>query len=120
MIAAGLFTGDVIGPAGGEVSDIGDGDLFWFMGDSSAGGIVAGIAIPILIGVLIVVLLPLVLLVAELLLVVMAIILLGGVWMVEASTPGPPPERRTKKVWGGRRSERAAETLARELRELPL
>jgi hypothetical protein len=90
------------------------------MGDSSVGGILAGIAIAILIGLLIVVLLPLVLLIAELLLVVLAIVLLGGVWLVEASTPGPPPDRRAKKVWGGRRSERAAETFARELRELPL
>jgi hypothetical protein len=106
-------------PGWREVSDIGDADFFGFMDASSAAGIVVGIAIAILIGVLIVVLLPLVLLIAELLLVVIAIVLLGGVWLVEANTIGPPLERRTKKVWGGRRSERAAETIARELRQLP-
>jgi hypothetical protein len=82
------------------------------------GGLLVGIAIAIAIGLLIIVLLPLVLLLGEFLLIGAAIVLLGGVWVIEASTPGPPPETRARKVWGGRRSERVAQEFAREVREI--
>lgn len=90
-----------------------------FWDDFSIGGILAAIAVLLVLAILVIVLLPLVLLLGELLIVLAAIVLLGGVWVVEASTSGPPPERRSRKVWGGRRSERVTEDLARELREIP-
>ena len=106
-------------PGWREIVDFGDEGLL-FLDDFGlgVGGILVGIAVGIAIGLLIVVLLPLVLLLAELLLVGAAIVLLGGVWEVEASTPGPPPETRARKVWGGRRSERVAEAFAREVRQI--
>jgi hypothetical protein len=107
-------------PGWREVFDVGDDGLFWFADDLSAAGILVAVAAAIAIGLLIIVLLPLVLLLGELLLVVVALVFLGGVWLVEATTPGPPPGRRVRKVWGGRRSERVAEELARELREIPV
>lgn len=88
--------------------------------DFDAGGIVVGIAVLIVLGILIAFLLPLMILLVEVLIILGAIVLLGGVWVVEASTAGPPPESRSRKVWGGRRSERAAENLAHGVREIQI
>ena len=106
-------------PGWREAVEFGDSGLFCFDDFGlGVGGLIAALAIAIAIGLLIIVLLPLVLLLGELLLVGAAIVLLGGVWVIEASTPGPPPERRARKVWGGRRSARVAQEVAREVREI--
>ena len=91
-----------------------------FPDDFGVGGILVALAVLIAVGILIVVLLPLVILLGELLIVLAAIVLLGGVWVVEASTAGPPPESRSRKVWGSRRSECATEDLARDVREIQI
>jgi hypothetical protein len=106
-------------PGWREFVDIGCWDAP-FVDDFGVGGILAVIVVALAIGILIIVLLPLVLLLGELLIVLAAIVLLGGVWVVEAKTTGPPLETRSRKVWGGHRSECAAEEFARELREIPL
>jgi hypothetical protein len=106
-------------PGWRELVDPGCWDLPW-VDDFGVGGLLAAIVIAIAVGILIVVLLPLMLLLGELLIVLAAIIFLGGVWVVEGSTAGPPPESRSRKVWGGRRSERVAEDFARELREIQI
>jgi hypothetical protein len=88
---------------------------FGFLGDRTPIGFVAGFLLAIAIGLLIVFVLPLLLLVAEIALALAAVLLFRGTWIVEATTPGPPAERRAWKVRGPRRSKRAVEEVASEL-----
>jgi hypothetical protein len=89
---------------------------FGFLGDLTPLGFVAGLLLAIVIGLVIVFVLPLLLLVAEIALALAAVLLFRGTWIVDATTVGPPGERKAWKVRGPRRSKRAVEEVASELR----
>jgi hypothetical protein len=89
---------------------------FGFLGDLTPLGFIAGLLLAIVIGLVIVFVLPLLLLVAEIALALAAVLLFRGTWIVDATTVGPPAERKAWKVRGPRRSKRAVEEVASELR----
>jgi hypothetical protein len=89
---------------------------FGFLGDLTPLGFIAGFLLAIVIGLVIVFVLPLLLLVAEIALALAAVLLFRGTWIVEATTAGSPAERKAWKVRGPRRSKRAVEEVASELR----
>jgi hypothetical protein len=86
------------------------------LGDFAPLGFIAGLLLAIVIGFVIVVLLPLLLLVFEAVLAVAALLIFRSTWIVEATTPGPPPEETEWEVRGLRRSKRAVEEVASGLR----
>lgn len=97
-------------------------DVPWDLGVGSAddaAGVVAGIVMFVLlvvvVGVLAFVVLPAVFFVVDALLIVFGLVLLGGAWVVEATTPGPPPETRSWRVRGLFASRGAVSEAAREL-----
>jgi hypothetical protein len=69
---------------------------FGFLGDLTPLGFIAGLLLAIVIGLVIVFVLPLLLLVAEIALALAAVLLFRGTWIVDATTVGPPAER---KAW---------------------
>jgi hypothetical protein len=73
------------------------------------------VLLPLVVAVVLVVLFSFVALVVEAVFVVLAAFLFRGRWLVEATTPGPPPARTERRVRGWRRSKQAAEKMAREL-----
>ena len=94
----------------------------WDLGLSSAddvGGIVAGLVVfvllVVLLGVLAFVVLPVIFFLADAALILGGLLLLGGAWIVEASTPGPPSEERSWRVRGIFASRSAVAEVAREL-----
>jgi hypothetical protein len=89
---------------------------FGVLGDLTPLGFIAGLLLAIVIGLVIVFVLPLLLLVAEIALALAAVLLFRGTWIVDATTVGPPAERKAWKVCGPRRSKRAVEEVASELR----
>jgi hypothetical protein len=89
---------------------------FGFLGDLTPLGFIAGLLLAIVIGLVIVFVLPLLLLVAEIALALAAVLLFRGTWIVDATTVGPPAERKAWKVRGPRRSKHAVEEVASELR----
>lgn len=98
-------------------------DVPWDLGGGGAGddvgGVVAAIVtfvlVVLLIGVLAFVVLPAIFFLVDALLIVGGILLLGGAWIVEASTPGPPSETTSWRVKGVFASRRAVAEVAREL-----
>jgi hypothetical protein len=74
--------------------------------------LVIGLALAILV----LVLLPLVVVVLELVALAVGVYLLGKPWIIEAETAGPPAELKSWRDRGWRRSRRAVEEVARELR----
>ena len=60
--------------------------------------------------------LPIFVFIIEAILVLAAVALLRETWIVEATTTGPPPERKAWKVRGPLSSKRAVEQVASELR----
>ena len=94
------------------------GDLAFWIGpdDFALVGLVIGLILFLVFGLLIVFLLPLVLFVLEALLVVGALLIMRSMWIVDATTIGPPPEARAWRVRGWRRSKRALDEVVRELR----
>jgi hypothetical protein len=89
---------------------------FTLLGDSSPIGIFVGFVLALLAALVIVLVLPLLLLIVEVALAVAAFLVFRGTWIVDSTTLGPPPERKAWKVRGPRRSKRAAEEVASELR----
>jgi hypothetical protein len=84
--------------------------------DFSLVGVIVCLVLTTVFALFIVVLLPLIFFVVEALFVFGLIALSRGVWVVEASTPGPPPETKAWKVKGWTRSRRAVDEVASELR----
>jgi hypothetical protein len=103
-----------------SVSDFTPGDLSFDTGDDVGGvvaAIVAFVLFLILLGVLVFLVLPAIFFLLDALLIVGALLILGGAWIVEASTPGPPPETRSWRVRGIFASRRAVAEVARELEQ---
>jgi hypothetical protein len=93
-------------------------DLGLGAGDDIAGvvaGIVAFVLLVILVGVLAFVVLPAVFFLVDALLILGGLLLLGGAWIIEASTPGPPTATRSWRVRGILASRGAVAEVAREL-----
>jgi hypothetical protein len=82
-------------------------------------GLVAGILVvvvsAVLLGVLVFLVLPAIFFLLDALLILGALLLLGGAWIVEAATPGPPPELKSWRVRGIFASRSAVAEVAREL-----
>jgi hypothetical protein len=91
-------------------------DLGSLFGDFTPLGLIAGLLLALVLGLVIVVVLPLLLLVAEIALALAAVLFFRGTWIVEATTSGKPPERKAWTVRGPRRSKRAVDEVASELR----
>jgi hypothetical protein len=87
-------------------------------GDGVEGVLAAAVAVVVfalLFGVFVFVVLPAIFFVLDAFLIVGALLLLGGAWIIEASTPGPPPEMRSWRVRGIFASRKAVAEVAVEL-----
>jgi len=69
----------------------------------------------VLLGVFVFLVLPAIFFLLDALLILGALLLLGGAWIVEAATPGPPPELKSWRVRGIFASRSAVAEVAREL-----
>jgi hypothetical protein len=79
-------------------------------------GLLFGLVLTVVLGVIIVLVLPLLVFIAEALFILCAIVVLRGTWIIEASTEGPPSEKKAWRVRGWARSKRAVQEVASELR----
>ena len=77
--------------------------------------IVAFILFVIVLAVFVFFVLPAIFFLLDALLIAGGLLLLGGAWIIEASTPGPPPDKRSWRVRGVFASRSAVAEVAREL-----